>query len=110
MMKLDMAVSTEIAADQLWDRWTYLTQVRAEVAGMATSKSEQWRKAKDNADPLIVDALRKECDELWREYRVVSAWAELVYAVWIFSTDGGESAFLAGPRVTTVSVPPAGVN
>jgi hypothetical protein len=104
-MNLEVAVSTQANADELWNRWSTLVQVRNQLGGIAQTRGEQWRNAVDSdTDPEIEDSLWNEYQDLWREFRVVSAWAELIYSVWIFRTEGADSEFLSQTDMSTSSV------
>jgi hypothetical protein len=94
-MDLELEMATSASADQLWDRWTVLKQARDELGDISSTKGEQWKNAVESGnDSNIVRALWSEYEGMWREYRVLSAWTELVFAAWTFRTEGADSVFL----------------
>lgn len=82
---------TGMTSEELWDRFCKLSQLRVEIAGYAQDKGDQWENA---TDPDIKNALRADWDQMWREFRIVSAWAEIAYSAWTFCNEGADSVFM----------------
>jgi hypothetical protein len=94
-MDLELEMATSASADELWDRWMVLKEARTQLGRISTTKSDQWQKAVESgASPEIVSALWSDYQGMWREFQVLSAWTELIYAAWVFRTEGADSVFL----------------
>lgn len=77
--------------DDLWNKFIELAQIRRSVLAMAQDKAKQWENA---TDPTFVEMLWSEREELYRHYRIVSAWTELMYSMHTFAELGPRSEFL----------------
>jgi hypothetical protein len=86
-----------ITSTQLHDEWLRLFHASSEAAKVAGQMWQEWKNT-------TADGRREspEARRLWVQYsafqsdwRVLTAWRDLLHTAWVFSTDGRECRFMA---------------
>jgi hypothetical protein len=112
MMMVDLRIADGVSSTQLHDLWLELFRRRNEMAMRSGELWRQWKAAETVAKSAWADRLwKQEADRLWRQYmvlqrdyRVLSAWTDLLHTGWVFSTDGRECS-VVGDLLLTDGVP-----
>jgi hypothetical protein len=82
--------------EDLFAEWQRLSVLRSEADQLVNQYRQEWE---ITTDPIEKARVWNEIDQMWPHFEVLSAWTELFYTAWIFSTRGCNSEFLMG-RVT----------
>ena len=103
-MGVHLRVDHGITSTQLHDEWLRLFHASNEAARAAGQMWQEWKNA------TTVDDDKR----LWAQYcafqsdwRVLTAWRDLLHTAWVFSTDGRQCRFLTKdtkPEDTLVSI------
>ena len=95
-MGVHLSVDDGVSPVQLHDRWLWLFRRRSEVARAASGLFRQWKSVEICGESAEADRLWSEYSALQSEFRVLSAWTDLVHTAWVFATDGRECRFVTG--------------
>lgn len=87
---IGVSVSTDATPQQLRDRLDDLTDALDVAREHMVTTEMGWLKA---TDPVAVDRMNAFLAAA-RDYRVLLAWKDVVYAAFIFATDGADCAAL----------------
>jgi hypothetical protein len=84
-----LSVDDGITASDLRDQWSRLVTCRDDAWNAAAIMWQEWLDVSE-CDPgsLRSDELEAEYLALRRDYRVLAAWASVVYAAWVFVSEG----------------------
>ncbi len=91
-----LRVDHGITSTQLHDEWLRLFHASNEAAKVAGQMWQEWKNT-------TADGRREspETRQLWAQYcasqsdwRVLTAWRDLLHTAWVFSTDGRQCQFL----------------
>jgi hypothetical protein len=82
------------APEDLFAEWQRLSVLRSEADQLVNQYRQRWE---ITTDPTEKARVWNEIDRMWPDFEVLSAWTELFYTAWIFTTRGCNSAFLARP-------------
>jgi hypothetical protein len=89
---------SDVSSEELFDTWQALLALRAQ----ADDYLAEMRGLFDKATNLVErERLWQRLELLWPNYQVLSAWADLTHAAYVFATEGYESLFLDDPSFTT---------
>ncbi len=80
-------------SEALFAEWQRLSLLRTEANRMVQSYRQQWEATTDLEEK---SRLWDELDRMWPHFEVLSAWVELYYSAWVFTTRGAESIFMDG--------------
>jgi hypothetical protein len=93
MTEIGVGLATTATVEQLLNTWLELSLLRVEISQRANARDEQWR---DAADLDTKDGLWAEREVLWTEYRIISAWTEMIHSFHTFLVDGADSPHIDG--------------
>jgi hypothetical protein len=93
-----------VTSTQLHDRWLELFRRRGEIAKESAELFRQWKAVEDTFELAEADRLWRQYMVLERDYRVLSAWTDLLHTAWVFTTDGRECSVM-GDLLLTDGVP-----
>ena len=88
---IELGLHTTASAEQLWTRYQYVAELAVKAGDAMSEAIKSWREA---TDPEIKGRRYTEVEATSRECRVLSAWRELFYVAYIFTTDGPDAAVL----------------
>jgi hypothetical protein len=91
-----LRVDHGITATQLHDEWLRLFHASTEAARAAGQMWQEWKTATadDRQESAETRRLWAQYSALQWDYRVLTAWRDLLHTAWVFATDGRECRFL----------------
>lgn len=90
MSALDLTID-DYTADELFTEWTMLRQLKGKADASIRDVEQQWQVT---TDPDAGARLWDRYSGLWRDYQVLSAWTDLFWVAYVFTTSGFQSEFL----------------
>jgi hypothetical protein len=91
---VDLRIADGVKSTQLHDMWLELVRWRRKVATRSGELFRQWKAIEDTFELAEADRLWRQYMVLQRDYRVLSAWTDLLHTAWVFSTDGRECSLM----------------
>lgn len=103
-------VDRGITSTQLHDEWLRLFHASNEAAKVASQMWQEWKNAtaNDRIESPETRRLWAQYSALQSDYRVLTAWRDLLHTAWVFATDGRECRFMTNRSKaddTLVSIP-----
>jgi hypothetical protein len=91
-----LRVDQGITSTQLHDEWLRLFHASNEAAKAAGQMWQEWKNAtgNDRQESPETRRLWAQYSALQSDYRVLTAWRDLLHTAWVFSTDGRQCRFL----------------
>jgi hypothetical protein len=89
-------VDPGITSTQLHDEWLRLFHASNEAAKAAGQMWQEWKTAtaNDRQESPETRRLWAQYSALQSDYRVLTAWRDLLHTAWVFATDGRECRFM----------------
>lgn len=81
----------DYTADELFAQWNTLRELKAAADASIRQVEREWQ---TTTEPDAGARLWDRYGALWRDYQVLSAWTQLFWAAYVFTTSGFESEFL----------------
>jgi hypothetical protein len=85
---VDLQVAEGVSSTQLHDMWLQLFRRRSEMVKVSGALWTQWKNAEATGVSARADRLWKQYAAFQSDYRVLSAWTDLMHTAWVFSTEG----------------------
>ena len=87
---VDLRVDDGITSTQLHDEWLRLFHASNEAARTAGKMWQEWNNATVNEKIESPETRRlwAQYSAFQSDYRVLTAWRDLLHSAWVFSTDG----------------------
>jgi hypothetical protein len=94
-----LRVDDGITSTQLHDEWLRLLRASNEAAKAAARMWQEWKNATANEKTESPESRRlwAQYSAFQADYRVLTAWRDLLHTAWVFATDGRECRLLTGP-------------
>jgi hypothetical protein len=92
---VDLRIADGVKATQLHDKWLELFRRRGEIAKESAELFRQWKAIEDTFELAEADRLWRQYMVVQRDYRVLSAWTDLLHSAWVFTTDGRECSVIS---------------
>lgn len=86
-------VQTRISPKECLKLSEKFAEIRRQIAQRASDKGHQLDNI-DRSDCVLQNAMWADIHALWREYRIVSAWSDMYYALYTFMTEGSSSDYM----------------
>ena len=99
-MMVDVRVADAVSSIQLHDLWLQLFRRRSEMVKVSGALWRQWKAAEAMDASARADRLWKQYAAFQSDYRVLSAWTDLLHTAWVFSTEGRKSSLIGDLAVT----------
>ena len=99
-MTVDLRIAEGVSSVQLHDMWLQLFRRRSEMVKISGALWKQWKTAEATGGSARADRLWKQYCAFQSDYRVLSAWTDLLHTAWVFSTEGRKSALIGDLAVT----------
>ena len=99
-MTVDLRIAESVGSIQLHDMWLQLFRRRSEMVKVSGALWRQWKAAESVGSSVRADRLWKQYCAFQSEYRVLSAWTDLLHTAWVFSTEGRTCSLLGDLAVT----------
>ena len=87
-MTVDLRIADGVSSPQLHDMWLQLFRRRSEMEKISGALWRQWKAAEATGASARADRLWRQYSAFQSEYRVLSAWTDLLHTAWVFSTEG----------------------
>ena len=87
-MAVDLHIADGVSSIQLHDLWLQLFRRRSEMVKVSSALWRQWKAAEASGGSARADRLWKQYAAFQSDYRVLSAWTDLLHTAWVFSTEG----------------------
>src|ERR671928_1789138 len=97
---VDLRIADGVSSIQLHDLWLALFRRRSEMVKVSGALWRQWKAAEAMGASARADRLWKQYAAFQSDYRVLSAWTDLLHTAWVFSTEGRRSALIGDLAVT----------
>ena len=91
MLGVDLIVS-DVTAEEVFAQWNTLCELQGEADASIRQVERQWQRT---TDPDTSARLWDQYSDLWKHYQVLSAWVQVFWAAYVFTTSGRESVFLS---------------
>jgi hypothetical protein len=93
---IHLCVDHGITSTQLHDEWLRLFHASTEAARTAGEMWQEWKNATANEKTESPETRRlwAQYSAFQSDYRVLTAWRDLVHTAWVFSTDGRKCRFV----------------
>ena len=105
-----LRVEDGISSTQLHDEWLRLFRASAEAEKVAARMWQEWKNASahEKTESPETRRLWAQYSAFQSDYRVLTAWRDLLHTAWVFSSDGRECRLLASrskadDRLVTIS-------
>ena len=91
-----LCVDHGITSTQLHDEWLRLFHASTEAARTAGEMWQEWKNstANEKTESSETRRLWAQYSAFQSDYRVLTAWRDLVHTAWVFSTDGRKCRFV----------------
>jgi hypothetical protein len=99
-MTVDLRIADGVSSIELHDLWLQLFRRRSEMVKVSGALWKQWKAAEAAGGSARADRLWKQYCAFQSDYRVLSAWTDLLHTAWVFSTEGRKSALIGDLAVT----------
>jgi hypothetical protein len=99
-MTVDLRIADGVSSIQLHDMWLQLFRRRGEMVKISGALWRQWKTADAAGACARADRLWKQYSAFQSDYRVLSAWTDLLHTAWVFSTDGRTCSLVGDLAVT----------
>jgi hypothetical protein len=97
---VDLEIADGVSSRQLHDMWVQLFRRRSEAVKVSCGLWKAWKDAVATGSSAQVDRLWRQYCAFQSDYRVLSAWADLLHAAWVFSTEGRTCSLIGDLAVT----------
>ena len=99
-LRVDLRIADGVSSIQLHDLWLQLFRRRSEMVKVSGALWRQWKTAEATGASDRADRLWEQYSAFQSDYRVLSAWTDLVHTAWVFSTDGRRCPLVGDLAVT----------
>jgi hypothetical protein len=99
-MTVDLRITEGVSSVQLHDLWLQLFRRRSEMVKVSGALWKQWKAAEATGGSARADRLWKQYCAFQSDYRVLSAWTDLLHTAWVFFTEGRKSALIGDLAAT----------
>jgi len=99
-MTVDLRIADGVSSIALHDLWLQLFRRRSEMVKVSGALWKQWKAAEATGGSAQADRLWKQYCAFQSDYRVLSAWTDLLHTAWVFSTEGRKSTLIGDLAVT----------
>jgi hypothetical protein len=94
-----LRVEHGISSTQLHDEWLRLFRASTEAEKVAARMWQEWKTAttSERTESPETRRLWAQYSAFQSDYRVLTAWRDLLHTAWVFATDGRECRLLTKP-------------
>ena len=97
---VDVHITEGVSSIQLHDLWLVLFRRRSEMVKVSGALWRQWKAAETRGASARAERLWKQYAAFQSDYRVLSAWTDLLHTAWVFSTEGRKCSLMGDLAVT----------
>jgi hypothetical protein len=101
-----LRVNHDMTSTQLHDEWLRLFRASSEAEKVAARMWQEWKNATANEKTESPESRRlwAQYSAFQSDYRVLTAWRDLLHTAWVFSTDGCECRLLTEPSTADAAL------